>query len=338
MMSVAATTAPAPGWYPDPARPDEQLRWWDGSTWSAYTTDVPQPEPEPEAPHPFADIVVDFAPDDGDVPAEDLYDEAVDAADAESEPIEFSWADPEERFEVTLPEPEGNQAPSNAFTFRARDLRGEPGPVGIEIPSIPVYESPLAAISSPLSVRVEVPVRVEPPPPPAPTAAPAPPAAPVLPPSRRRLAFAGTGAVVAVAATAAVVTNLLAGDDAPKAGKAAPAGAALSAAGKQCLKEWNTTASAGAAQLRVTLGQFEGALARVGPVDPLPGTVMAAGSCALSVYDPATDTHAIFVSGVQDTVGYLDVTSYPRAKTYGWPKTTRQANVTIRSDGSLRSL
>jgi hypothetical protein len=332
-MSVAATTAPSPGWYPDPTDPDAHLRWWDGSQWTAYTTDVPQPEPE--TPHPFSDIVVDLAPADEEHDDEDLLGEEVDPADAEPEPMEFSWADPEDRFEATV----GDEDPAEAdFVFRARALRAEPAHA-IEIPSIPAYESPLATISSPVSVRVEVPVRVELPPEPVAAPLPAPPAPPApAAPSRRRLALAGTGAVVAVAATAAIATNILSGDDTPKAAAAAPAGAALSTAGKECLREWNTTASASASQLRVTLGQFEGAFARIGRVAPLPGTVMAPDSCALSVYDPSTDTHAIFVSGVKDTVGYVDVTAYPRAESYGWPRSLRDANVTIRSDGSIRGL
>jgi hypothetical protein len=324
-MSVAATTAPAAGWYPDPTEPDRHLRWWDGSTWTSYVTDVPQPEPEPEAPHPFANVVVDLAPDD-DIP--------------EAEPIDFSWSDPDDLFEVTVSEYEtAPPVEPETFSFRARPLEPvEPEPIAI--PSLPVYESPLDTISSPLNVRVEVPVRIEPA---APVVAPAPqrevvpppppPAAPT--PGRRRIALAGTGVVVAVAAAAAIVTNVISGGDTRRAAAAAPA---LSDTDKACLRVWNTTASPSAAQLRVTLGQFEGALARVSQVAPLPGTVMAPNSCALTVYDPATDTHAVFVAGVRDQIGYMDVTSYPRAEQYGWPKAQRDANVGIRSDGSIRAL
>ncbi len=335
VMSVAATTAPAAGWYPDPTEPERHLRWWDGSTWTSYITDVPQPEPEYEAPQPFADIVVDVAPQD-DVPDEGLLLD---------DPMEFSWSDPEDRFEVTVAEPEPEPEPGDGrFTFRARAVEPRATPT-IEFPSLPVYESPLNTIASPLSVRVEVPVRVEQPAavvaapePAAQPAAPVPdlPAPPRAPAGRRRIALAGTGAVVAVAATAAIVTNLVSGDD--KSAKAEPAGAALSGAEKECLKLWNTTASASASQSRVTLGQFEGAFARVSQVAPLPGTVMAPNSCALTVYDGATDTHAIFVAGVQDQIGYIDVTSYPRAERYGWPKHAEDANVTIRTDGTIRGL
>jgi hypothetical protein len=327
-MSVAATTAPAAGWYPDPTEPERLLRWWDGNAWSAYTTDVPQPEPEPETPQPFANVVVDLAPGD-EVP--------------DAEPIEFSWSDPEDLFEVTVaeyePDPVDEATLAEAFTFRARPTEATEAPA-IEIPSLPVYESPLETIASPLSVRVEVPVRIEPPAPVGPqtAAAPAPavPAPPAPAPGRRRLAVAGTGAVVAVAAAAALLTNVLSGDD--SAGRASTAAPALTATDKGCLRVWNTTASPSAGQLRVTVGQFEGALARVSQVAPLPGTVMAPNSCALTVYDPATDTHAIFVAGVKDQIGYIDVTSYPRAERYGWPKTTGDANVTIRPDGSIRAL
>jgi hypothetical protein len=358
-MSVAATTAPAQGWYPDP-HDSAQLRWWDGSGWTAYTTDVPQAEPEPQAePHPFTDIIVDLAESDDDLPedAGPLDDEELDVADAEAEPIDFSWADPEERFEVTVPEWEPEPS---GFAFRARALpqadvavatRPEPEPVAVvEVPAVPVYESPLATIASPIPVRIEVPVRVEVPvevpvaepvreteatPEPHEAEALPAPAVPVRP-NRRRIALAGTGAVVAVAAAAAGIANIAGGDGKPSKAAAAPAG--LSAPAKRCLKEWNTAATGSAAQLRVTVGQFEGALARVAPVKPLPNTVMAADSCALTVYDPSLDTHAIFVSGVEDTIGYVDVTSYPRASTYGWPKNEGQTNVAIRPDGSIRGL
>jgi hypothetical protein len=315
VMSVAATTAPAAGWYPDPTEPERHLRWWDGNVWTSYITDVPQPEPEPA--HPFANVVVDFAPGD-DVPDDDLMLD---------EPIEFSWSDPEDLFEVTVdePSPTVEDTRDDHFTFRARPV-GTAEPQTIDFPALPVYESPLDTISSPLSVRVEVPVRIEAP---APTvAAPA--------PGRRRIALAGTGAVAALAATAAIASNMLAGNDAPN--RARTVGPALTAADKECLKVWNTTASTGATQLRVTLGQFEGALARVSQVAPLPGTVMAPDSCALTVYDGATDTHAIFIAGVKDQVGYMDVTSYPRAERYGWPKTASDANVSIRSDGTISGL
>jgi hypothetical protein len=329
LMSVAAT-APAPGWYPDPTEPGDHLRWWDGSTWTGYTTDLPRPEPE--ARHPFADIIVDIAPID-EVPGEDFDDEASDPGDAESEPLDFAWA----ASELAPREERGT------FALQARPLEAEAAPAAahaaVEVPALPAYESPLAVTASPVTVRVEVPVRLDPLPgaEPEPTEGePSPEATPGL--SRRRVALAGTGAVVLVAAAAAGLTNLLVSHDGRPAGKGTPAFAAISAADKSCLKEWNTTVGGGAAQLRVTLGQFEGALARVGRVSPLPGTIMAPDSCALTVYDPATDTHAVFVAGVKGQDGYLDVTSYPRAKTYGWPQTASRANVTIGPDGSIRAL
>ena len=329
MSAATATSAPAPGWYPDPRGGEDCLRWWDGAAWSTFTTDPPEPEPEPEPPHRFSDFVADTRADE-EVPVDDegLYD---------FEPIEFSWSDPADLFEVTVSEPE-----DGPFAFRARPLepRAEaahaPDP-GLEIPALPVYESPLATITSPVSKRVEVPVRVDIPPP-APALPAAPPAVPPAAAPRRRTALAGTGAVVALAATAAMITNVLGGHDTSTHRKAAAAGTALTSAERGCLKEWNTTASGGAAQLRVTLGQFEGALAKVGPVAPLAGTTMAPDSCALTVYDPGSDTRAVFVSGVKDQVGYLDVTTYPRAvKQYVAPQNARQANVSIRPDGSLRA-
>jgi hypothetical protein len=65
---------------------------------------------------------------------------------------------------------------------------------------------------------------------------------------------------------------------------------------------------------------------------------MQPGSCALTVYQSDTDTHAIFVSGVKDHVGYMDVTGYPRAARYGWPKSTDEANVSIQEDGTIRAI
>lgn len=343
LMSVAATTAPSPGWYPDPSEPERHLRWWDGGGWTSYVTDVPQPDPEPELPHAFADIVADLAPADAD-----LFDDALD-----DEPIEFSWSDPEDLFEVTVaePSPTVEDARPAGFTFRARPVQ-EPvlrAVAELEIPSLPVYESPLNTISSPLTQRVQVPVRIEPPPQPArvvveptapepePAATAAEPPSPAAAPARRRRgALTGTGAIAAVAATAALLTNVLSADHA-KAPAKAPA-AALSAADRDCLQLWNTTASASAAQLRVTLGQFSGALAHVGQVAPLSGTMMQPNSCALTVNDPGTGTRAIFIAGLKDEVGYIDATSYPRAKVYGWPKTTRDANVAIRSDGAIEGL
>ena len=295
---------------------------------SAIATDLPAPEARDR---PFVNFVADVA-DGTVVPLDD--DDFRDL-----EPIKFTWDDPAELFEfIDAAEDAPDEDPLAAY---AREL---------EIPTLPVYESPLVAISSPLPAPVEVPVRVEAPatetsaaPPATPLALPtAPaPAAPTAPPvaaPRRRSALAGSGAVIAVAAAAAMMTNALTGDDDAGTRKAASAGPALAAAERDCMKEWNTTLGGSMGELRVTLGQFQGALAQVARVKPLPGTVMAADSCALTVYDPASDTRAVFVSGVQDQTGYIDVTSYPRASQYGAPRTKRQANVSIRPDGSLRSL
>jgi hypothetical protein len=155
-------------------------------------------------------------------------------------------------------------------------------------------------------------------------------------------------AVVAVAAAgAAGATNLINGDAAPtKPNRSATPSAAMvpgtsdtPVLDKECLKLWNTTDSQSAAQLRVTLGQFTGALAQVSRVAPMPGTLMQPNSCGLTVYDPGTDTSAVFVAGVKDQIGYLDVTAYPRAgKTYGFPTSEKQANVTIEPDGTIRAL
>ena len=281
--------------------------------------------------------------------------------------------EPEPEPVAAVPEPEPELVPTPAsFVFRARPLTAaaSPEPVAPEVVTVPVYESPLDVIKSPLPVGAPVmaavelpaspmaPVEAEPVVEPAaeteapteaaveapetetepeaqPTAeAEALPAVPgsKLPVPRR--ALVGSAGVVVAAAAAAGISNLISDDPQP----AAPAGAAISAADRECLKEWNTTVGGSAAQLRVTLGQFSGALAKVQRVAPLPGTLMAADSCALTVYDPGTETNAIFVSGVKDQVGYIDVTSYPRAKRYGWPQSEKEANVTIREDGTISAL
>ena len=100
----------------------------------------------------------------------------------------------------------------------------------------------------------------------------------------------------------------------------------------------NTGDTQDAVQLRVTLGQFQGSHARVSRVQPLGGTVMTPNSCAVSVYDPGQDTHAIFVDGVKGEDGYIDVTGYPRASQLGWPKTAAQGNVRIENDGSITAI
>jgi hypothetical protein len=106
----------------------------------------------------------------------------------------------------------------------------------------------------------------------------------------------------------------------------------------ECVKGWNTGDTQAAVQLRVTLGQFQGAYAAVKRVQPLGGTVMTPDSCALSVYDPGQDTHAIFVDGVKGKDGYIDITGYPRAAQLGWPKTAKGANVAIQKDGSVTAI
>lgn len=40
-------TAPAAGWYPDPASPTTRIRWWDGNRWSETTTGKPR---QPQTP------------------------------------------------------------------------------------------------------------------------------------------------------------------------------------------------------------------------------------------------------------------------------------------------
>jgi len=277
---------------------------------------------------------------------------------------------------IVIADPEATpvvESEREPFAFRTRPMELEPDVVAFEagiVESLPVYASPLAVIKSPVAPlgaspppasvppaapavpapapALSPPVVEEPPGPPAPAPAPVPasvPAAAVSEDVRRsrrpgRRAVVGTAAVVVAAAGAAGATNLLHGEDPSSPGGAnplKPAPIAGAVADKSCLREWNIATSRDAAQLRVTLGQFSGALARVSRVKPLPGTLMEANGCGLTVYDPATDAHGVFVSGVKDQVGYLDVTAYPRAKQYGRPATDSQANVIIREDGSLRA-
>ena len=313
----------------------------------AFVEPVVEPEAEqvaePEA-EQVAEPVVEQEPELVVEPEPDLVIEP----EPEPELVAAPMVEPEPEL-VTEDEPEAELHAEPEveepvpFVFRARALRLDREVFEAVAPAL--YESPRATIASPIAVRVEVPVSV------AAIEVEEPEAQVDAEPAtskvdiadlrewrpRRRFALAGTGAIAALAATAAIATNMLAGNDTPSAKAGAGKPAALTASERTCMKEWNTTAGGGAAQLRVTLGQFEGALAKVGPVKPLPGTVMAADSCALTVYDPGTDTHATFLAGVKDTVGYQDATSYPRASTYGWPKTAREANVSITADGTIRS-
>ncbi len=374
-MTVAATTTPVPGWYPDP-HDQSGLRWWDGSFWTDFTSPALPAVSEPAVPPSETPFVATTSEPGAsvEVPAI-VFDSG--AALVFEEPAH------------------------EAFSFRARPLATEPEPVGVDAEpepqdELPIYTSPLATIASPvpenvvalvatsLAPPVEVAPEPEPEPEPEPVAhAPAEPApepageapaqrskrgrkklraavsAPIvsLPTpvvqepepaehgakrfSRRpsRKAAVGAAAVVVAAAGAAGATNLITGDgravgDAKPRGSGRPAAVAVD---KACLQEWNTSIGGDAAQQRVTLGQFAGAYARMGRVAPLPGTLMDPQSCGLTVYDPSADTNVVFVSGVKDKVGYLDVTGYPRAtRQYGWPKSEAQANVTIREDGSLR--
>ena len=349
-MSVPETTSAAPGWYPDQLGA-ASLRWWDGAGWTEFTEALPTAHPEltSAAPDPGLETVGFRATTETPPSLEG------DPGSAEPEPL--------------------SPGPAATFAFRTRPMQLEPDVVAFEagiVESLPVYASPLAVIKSPVAPLGASPPHASVPDPPAAPAVPVPASAPALsapvveeppgPPapapvpasvpaaaesedvrrSRRpgRKAVVGTAAVVVAAAGAAGATNLLHGEDPSSpagANPLKPAPIAGAVADKSCLREWNIATSGDAAQLRVTLGQFSGALARVSRVKPLPGTLMEANSCGLTVYDPATDAHGVFVSGVKDQVGYLDVTAYPRAKQYGRPATDSQANVIIREDGSLRA-
>jgi len=65
---------------------------------------------------------------------------------------------------------------------------------------------------------------------------------------------------------------------------------------------------------------------------------MQPGSCALTLYQPDTDTHMTLIAGVKDQIGYVDATTYPRAAQLGWPKSQAEANVTVGDNGELRAI
>ena len=229
------------------------------------------------------------------------------------------------------------------MTPAAPDARPAPAPVPAhEDAPAPVgnaaFRAALAAARAARGLPPRTPAPAPEPPIVAP-AAPEPPAA-ASPPGARRSWAIKLGAGVLLSATAVGIGVLLGlgtqGEPAPARAGAAPAG--VVAADRPCLGTWNRTDTGDAAQLRVTLGQLTGAYARVQRVAPLPGTLMTDNACAVEVYDPASDAHAIFVAGVQGELGYVDVTSYPRAARYGWPTSAAQANVRILGDGTLRAL
>src|SRR4051794_14490670 len=221
----------------------------------------------------------------------------------------------------------GGEDSFRAALAAARAAR-QPAPVTEPKPPPAAPEPPAPAESQP----DPEPVAAEPEPGPAAVVAPAP--VEERAPSRLRIA-AGVVAIAAVGAGALVLA--LGGSSDPQ-GKRAARTSAVAAGDRPCLTVWNQGDSTDAAQLRVTLGQFAGAPAKVSRVAPLPGTLMQPSSCALTVFDPGTGAHAIFVAGVRDRDGYLDVTSYPRASQYGWPKTRAQANVAIQPDGTLEAI
>jgi len=53
---VTSTTAPAPGWFPDPGGSGAE-RWWSGETWTEYTREAPAPAPAPAMAEPAAPAV-----------------------------------------------------------------------------------------------------------------------------------------------------------------------------------------------------------------------------------------------------------------------------------------
>jgi hypothetical protein len=66
---VTEPSAPAPGWYPDPADPGSGgLRWWTGSAWTDDTVDHPWSSASTEATPPPAIPVVTSAPPAAVVP------------------------------------------------------------------------------------------------------------------------------------------------------------------------------------------------------------------------------------------------------------------------------
>jgi hypothetical protein len=159
-------------------------------------------------------------------------------------------------------------------------------------------------------------------------------------PSRRRRAVVGAAATLVAAGAGIGGTLAVLGHGSAQGQREADRAArrAIPAVDMACVRQWNQTTTVEAAQLRVTLGQFSGALARVQRVAPLGGTLVKDNSCALTVYDPGNDAHAIFLAGVQGSDDFMDVTSYPRATKYGWPKGEAEANVSVEPDGSIRAI
>ena len=223
------------------------------------------------------------------------------------EPIKFTWDDPAELFEfIDAAEDAAGRRSAGRLRPRARD----PDAAGLRVPAGGDQLAPVRAASRcPCAWRRRSPPRLRraardparrfrPPRRPAARRRRRPAAAP-----RRRSALAGPGVVVAVAAAAAMITNALRATTTPSTRKAAAAGPALSAAERDCMKEWNTTAGRQHGRAARHARPVPGRPAQVARVKPLPGTVMAPDSCALTVYDPASDTRAVFVSGVKDQIG-----------------------------------
>src|ERR1044072_3577855 len=49
-MTVAATSGPSQGWYPDP-HDSSMLRWWNGTGWTEFTATLPPAAPAVQEPN-----------------------------------------------------------------------------------------------------------------------------------------------------------------------------------------------------------------------------------------------------------------------------------------------
>jgi hypothetical protein len=327
---VSEPLSPSPGWYPDPEG-GSHLRWWGGSAWTDFVAELPaaavsaapEPEPEPE-PEPAPVVALPTRepvpePEEEPLPpaaAVPVVDPAPEP-EPEPEPLPPAAAVPIVEPE---PEPEPLPAPATAAAVAAREpeLATEPPPA----PQPELEWEPLPWAAGPGS-PVEAP---------APAASVA--AVPAAPARRGpRPLVLGLAALVVAGAAVAGTLALTGSDDSGSASLSqAPS------ADRECLQVWNGTQTPQAADLRAAVASFEPTHARVARVEPLPGTLMQPGSCALTLYQADTGEHMTLIAGVKDQIGYIDATTYPRAAQLGWPQSKGQANVRVTRQGTIRAL
>ena len=128
-------TAPSPGWYPHPDAP-ASLRWWDGSGWTDFVTELPPVAAAAEV--PAAEVPAAEAPV-AEVPAAE-----VPAAEAPAEP-----------------EPEPEPAPVEPLRLAPEPPAPEPAPA----PVLPLPSAPPADPLPPAAAAVATPPSAPVPPP-----------------------------------------------------------------------------------------------------------------------------------------------------------------------------